>query len=160
MLTRHWLERAQKELCALLIPFVVIKSWVIALLLEDFHFSSLLWTKMPVAYFQLMYSWRPIVFPVDNLFSYTAFCSDYTASTLFVWSTVTGNHSAWYQHKDETQNAPQPGERKLLSLVCCGNFFFFTSHQCLRPSVNILPPVPLLCAWCKPPACAVSCWNM
>lgn len=31
---------SEKELCALLIPFVVIKSCVIALLQEDFHFSS------------------------------------------------------------------------------------------------------------------------
>lgn len=48
--------QSERELCALLISFVVIKSCVIALLQEDFHFSSLLWTKMPVAYFQLMYS--------------------------------------------------------------------------------------------------------
>lgn len=63
-----------------LISFVIIKSWVIA----GGGFSFLFWTEMPVAYFQLMYSWvlGPIVFPADNLFSYTAFCSDYTASTL------------------------------------------------------------------------------
>lgn len=37
-----WLIRAhsERELCALLIPFVVVKSCVIALLQEDFHFSS------------------------------------------------------------------------------------------------------------------------
>lgn len=34
------LIRAEREPCALLIPFVVIKSCVIALLREDFHFSS------------------------------------------------------------------------------------------------------------------------
>lgn len=34
------LIRVYSELCALLIPFVVIKSCVIALLQEDFHFSS------------------------------------------------------------------------------------------------------------------------
>lgn len=31
---------SERELCTLLIPFVVIKSCVIALLQEDFHFSS------------------------------------------------------------------------------------------------------------------------
>lgn len=52
---------ARSESCVhsffFLIPFVVIKSCVIALLQQDFHFSSLLWTETPVAYFQLMYSW-------------------------------------------------------------------------------------------------------
>lgn len=47
----------ERELCALLIPFVVIKKLRYCLAAGRFSFSLLLlWTEMPVAYFQLMYS--------------------------------------------------------------------------------------------------------
>lgn len=76
--------------------------------------------------------------PVDNLFSYTAFCSDYSTSILSVWSAVMAIHSAWYQHKGKTHNAPQPGERKLLRLICCAKPF--TTCQRLKLRVNTLAP--------------------
>lgn len=154
MSPRRWLEHTRKESCVLC-WFLWLSLKAVLLHSCKRIFNSLLLFMDLNAYGLfaanvLSATWRPIVFPEDSLFSYTAFCSDYTASTLSLWSAVMAIHSAWYQHGEKTHNALQPGKRKLIRNVCCAKLF--TPCQCLNPSVNILAPLPLLCGWCKLPA--------